>query len=54
MKALVKNDEEYYDYASKVILVRECGVGKTNITTRFTHNIFEKASNSTIGVEFAI
>ena len=40
------------DYASKVIVVGDSGVGKTNILTRFAKNDFISNSPSTIGVEF--
>jgi len=34
-------------------LVGDCGVGKTQIRTRYTMNEFNPQSKSTIGVEFA-
>ena len=40
------------DLCIKIILVGESGVGKTNILTRFTKNIFDTESRNTIGVEF--
>lgn len=36
----------------KIILIGECGVGKTNIITRFTNGNFSPEANSTIGIEF--
>ncbi len=40
------------DYVSKIIVVGDSGVGKTNILTRFGRNDFIQNSSSTIGVEF--
>lgn len=40
------------DLCLKIILVGDSGVGKTNILTRFTKNIFNQDNKSTIGVEF--
>jgi len=42
-----------YDYLFKIVLVGDCGVGKTQIRTRYTMNEFNPQSKSTIGVEFA-
>jgi len=41
------------DYLFKIVLVGDCGVGKTQIRTRYTMNEFNPQSKSTIGVEFA-
>ena len=40
-------------FASTVVLVGDCGVGKSNLLSRFTRNEFNLESKSTIGVEFA-
>ncbi|KAF8894788.1 ras family-domain-containing protein [Infundibulicybe gibba] len=42
-----------YDYLFKVVLRGDCGVGKSNLLSRFTRNEFNLESKSTIGVEFA-
>jgi len=42
-----------YDYLFKLVLVGDCGVGKTQIRSRYTMNEFNGESKSTIGVEFA-
>ncbi|KAM1126140.1 hypothetical protein ACFX2B_040854 [Malus domestica] len=47
-----KVDHEY-DYLFKIVLIRDSGVGKSNILSRFTRNEFSLESKSTIGVEFA-
>jgi len=42
-----------FDYLFKVVLVGDSGVGKSNLLSRFTRNIFTTDEKSTIGVEFA-
>ena len=51
MEVTVINPEK--DYLFKIVLVGDCGVGKTQIRTRYTMNEFNPQSKSTIGVEFA-
>ena len=51
MEVTVFNPEK--DYLFKIVLVGDCGVGKTQIRTRYTMNEFNPQSKSTIGVEFA-
>ncbi|XP_078170185.1 ras-related protein RABA2a-like [Carex rostrata] len=46
-------DDEDYEYLFKVVLIGDSGVGKSNLLSRFTRNIFTLDSKSTIGVEFA-
>jgi small GTP-binding protein len=42
-----------YDYLYKIILIGDSGVGKSNISSRFTRDAFSSENRSTIGVEFA-
>ncbi|KAL5223053.1 hypothetical protein ABZP36_027766 [Zizania latifolia] len=42
-----------YDYLSKIVLVGDSGVGKSNILSRFTRNEFFLESKFTIGAVFA-
>jgi len=42
-----------YDLLFKIVLVGDSGVGKSNLLSRFTKNIFTEDEKSTIGVEFA-
>ena len=44
---------EEYDVLFKVVLVGDSSVGKSNLLSRFTHDVFNLDSKSTIGVEFA-
>jgi len=41
------------DYLFKIVLVGDSGVGKTNIMTKFSRNVFSQTSKATIGVDFA-
>lgn len=38
--------------AASVVMIGDRGVGKSNLTARFTRNNFDMESKSTIGVEF--
>ena len=39
------------DYLFKIIILGDCAVGKSNIASKYSKNIFNKSSKSTIGVE---
>ncbi|KAL4587249.1 hypothetical protein LXL04_000117 [Taraxacum kok-saghyz] len=41
------------DYLFKLVLVGGCGVGKSNLLSRFAKNELNPESKTTIGVEFA-
>lgn len=38
------------DYLFKFIIIGDSGVGKTNLFTKFTENVFREDSKATIGV----
>lgn len=42
-----------FDYLFKIVLVGDSGVGKSNLLSRFTRDVFTFDEKSTIGVEFA-
>lgn len=44
---------EKVDYSFKIVLVGNCGVGKSNILSRYIKDKFDHNSDSTIGVAFA-
>ncbi|XP_021377850.1 ras-related protein Rab-11A-like [Mizuhopecten yessoensis] len=56
-KSRVSKERTYtdddYDYLCKVVLMGDTGVGKSNLLSRFTRNMFKLDSKFTIGVEVA-
>ena len=46
--------QKNYDFMSKLVIVGDASVGKTNILLRFTEDNFRLLHNSTIGVDFKI
>ena len=38
----------------KIVLIGDCGVGKTSLLLKFSDDIFEQNYNCTIGVDFKI
>ena len=43
-----------YDFMSKLVIVGDASVGKTNILLRFTEDNFRLGHTSTIGVDFKV
>ena len=48
----MEQDNEYFDYLFKIVLIGDSGVGKTNILAKLLSNKFYENSKPTIGVEF--
>lgn len=46
--------ERTFDIMAKMIIIGDSGVGKTNILTRFCHNVFKDSHVATIGVDFNV
>eukprot|EP01087_Luapelamoeba_hula_P017668 TRINITY_DN5591_c0_g1_i1.p1 TRINITY_DN5591_c0_g1~~TRINITY_DN5591_c0_g1_i1.p1 ORF type:complete len:251 (-),score=33.66 TRINITY_DN5591_c0_g1_i1:76-747(-) len=46
-------DEDTPNFLLKVVIIGESGVGKSNIMSRFTNDVFSTDSKTTIGVAFA-
>ena len=42
-----------YEHLYKIILLGDCGVGKSHLLRRYLHNDFEPDLDATIGAEFA-
>ncbi|TBU07808.1 RAS-related GTP-binding protein Rab11 [Hamiltosporidium tvaerminnensis] len=53
MSTSVKKTSEKYDYLFKIVLIGDSGVGKTNLLSKLTKDVFSTDSKATIGVEFA-
>lgn len=45
---------EVYDYMTKLIVIGDSGVGKTNIILKFTQEKFKDNYVATIGVDFKV
>lgn len=45
-------DDQGEDYLFKVVMVGECGVGKTNLLTRYAKKTFDLHSRFTVGIDF--
>uniref|UniRef100_A0A7S3YEM0 Ras-related protein Rab-11A n=2 Tax=Lotharella globosa TaxID=91324 RepID=A0A7S3YEM0_9EUKA len=50
---MASNGGKKWDHMFKIVLVGDSGVGKSNLLSRFTRNVFCTDEKSTIGVEFA-
>lgn len=46
--------EDQFDFLFKVVLIGDCGVGKTCVVTRFKSGNFIERHSSTIGVDFSM
>lgn len=44
-------ENETYDFVLKLTIIGDCSVGKSNIISKYVHNIFLPNSTSTVGVE---
>ena len=45
--------EDDIDFLLKVVIIGDSGVGKTNLLSRFSSNMFEENTRNTIGVDFS-
>ena len=50
----MKETGDDHKYLFKVLLVGDCGVGKTSLIRRFTKGYFSESQSSTIGVDFGM
>ena len=49
---ILPDDYTQYDLSFKVIVIGDSGVGKSCLTNKATHNIFDENYNATVGFEF--
>jgi len=54
LKSSITNNEESFDYLFKIVVVGDCGIGKTSLVQRFKSGIFTERYTNTIGVDFAM
>ncbi|XP_015913964.1 ras-related protein Rab-43 [Parasteatoda tepidariorum] len=47
-------DDEAYDYLFKIVMIGDCGVGKTCVVQRFKSGTYVERHGNTIGVDFAM
>lgn len=48
------SNEEAFDYLFKIVVVGDCGIGKTSLVQRFKTGGFTEKYTNTIGVDFAM
>jgi len=49
-----EREKDLYDYVTKIIIIGESNVGKTNILSMYCKGEFNDSFKSTLGVEFSI
>ncbi|KAH7976243.1 hypothetical protein HPB52_010319 [Rhipicephalus sanguineus] len=48
------SDDEHFDFLFKIVLIGDCGVGKTCVVHRFKSGMYVERHGNTIGVDFAM
>ena len=48
------NNEDSFDYLFKIVVIGDCGIGKTSLVQRFKSGSFTESYTNTIGVDFAM
>lgn len=51
---LMATNDENFDYLFKIVLIGDCGTGKTCVVQRFRSGTFIERHGSTIGVDFSM
>lgn len=46
--------EECFDFLFKIVVIGDCGIGKTSLVQRFKSGVFTERYTNTIGVDFAM
>ena len=52
--SLVNTGEDSFDFLFKIVLIGDCGVGKTCVVQRFKSGTFVERHGNTIGVDFSM
>jgi Ras-related protein Rab-43 len=52
--SLVNTGEDNFDFLFKIVLIGDCGVGKTCVVQRFKSGTFVERHGNTIGVDFSM
>lgn len=51
---LITTNDENFDYLFKIVLIGDCGTGKTCVVQRFRSGTFIERHGNTIGVDFSM
>ena len=51
---LISTNDETFDYLFKIVLIGDCGTGKTCVVQRFRSGTFIERHGNTIGVDFSM
>lgn len=54
MQSAGQEQEDYFDFLFKIILIGDTDVGKTSVIQRFKTGHFSERQQSTIGVDFIV
>ena len=47
-------NDESFDFLFKIVVIGDCGIGKTSLVQRFKSGLFTERYTNTIGVDFAM
>ena len=50
----ISNNDEAFDFLFKIVVIGDCGIGKTSLVQRFKSGSFTERYTNTIGVDFAM
>lgn len=52
--SLVTSGDDSFDFLFKIVLIGDCGAGKTCVVQRFKSGTFVERQGNTIGVDFSM
>lgn len=53
-QTLMQTGDDSFDFLFKIVLIGDCGVGKTKVVQRFKTGNFIESHSNTIGVDFSM